>query len=159
MKAGDSLGCSDHEMVEFRILHGGSGAINRITALDFRRANTGLFKDLLRGILWVWALAGRGVQESWLLLNHRFLHAQDWCNPMSKKSSTGGRRPAWMSKELLAKLTWKRKVCKMWKEGQASWDEYRNIVRVCNDAKRKAKVHLELRGKGCQKTRRASSST
>jgi len=24
--------------------------------------------------------------------------------PMSKKSSKGGRRPAWMSKELLAKL-------------------------------------------------------
>jgi len=39
---------------------------------------------------------------------------------MSKKSSKGGRRLAWMSKELLAKLKWKRKVYGMWREGQAS---------------------------------------
>jgi len=32
----------------------------------------------------------------------------------------------------------------MWKEGQATWEEYRNVVRVCRDAMRKAKVHLEL---------------
>jgi len=32
VKAGGSLGCSDHEMVDFRILCGGSRAISRITA-------------------------------------------------------------------------------------------------------------------------------
>jgi len=69
VKAGGSLGCSDHEMVEFRILYGGSRAISRITALDFRRANFGLFKDLLGGIPWVRALEGRGIQESWFLLS------------------------------------------------------------------------------------------
>ena len=47
VKAGGSLGCSKHEMVKFRILHGGSRAISRTTALDYRRANFGLFKDLL----------------------------------------------------------------------------------------------------------------
>jgi len=41
---------SDHEMVEFRIQHGGSRAIVRITALDSRRTNSGLFEDLLEGI-------------------------------------------------------------------------------------------------------------
>jgi len=45
VQVGGSFGCSDQEMVEFRILHGGSRAISRITALDFRRANFGLFKD------------------------------------------------------------------------------------------------------------------
>jgi len=49
-----------------------------ITTLDFRRANFGLFQDLLGGIKWVRALEGRGVQESWLLFNRDFLHAQDW---------------------------------------------------------------------------------
>ena len=58
-KTGGSLGCSDHEMVDFRILHGGSRAINRITALDFKRANFGLFKGLLGVIPWVRALEGR----------------------------------------------------------------------------------------------------
>lgn len=32
----------------------------------------------------------------------------------------------------------------MWKKGQAAWEEYRNLIRVCKDAKRKAKVYLEL---------------
>jgi len=50
VKAEGSLGCSDHEIVEFRILHGGSGSVSRIATLVFRRANYGLFKDLLEGI-------------------------------------------------------------------------------------------------------------
>jgi len=48
-----------------------------------------------------------------------------------------------MSKELLAELRWKRKIFGMWKEGQATWEEYRNVVRRCRDAKRKANVHME----------------
>jgi len=61
---------------------------------------------------------------------------------MSKKSSNGCRRPAWMSEELLVKLKWKRKVYRKWKQGQATWEEYRNIVRACKDATTKAKIHL-----------------
>jgi len=59
-KVGGSLGYSDHEMVEFRILGGGRRAISKITTLDFRTANFGLFQDLLGGILWIRALEGRG---------------------------------------------------------------------------------------------------
>ncbi|XP_009888993.1 PREDICTED: ubiquitin-conjugating enzyme E2 D2 [Charadrius vociferus] len=32
----------------------------------------------------------------------------------------------------------------MWKEGLATWVEYGNIVRVCTEAMKKAKAHLEL---------------
>ena len=32
----------------------------------------------------------------------------------------------------------------MWKKGLATWEEYRSVVRVCRDATRKAKAHLEL---------------
>jgi len=32
----------------------------------------------------------------------------------------------------------------MWKEGQATWEEYSNVVKAHRDATRKAKVHLEL---------------
>jgi len=42
-------------------------------------------------------------------------------------------------------IRWKRKVHGMWKEGQAIWEEYRNVVRACRDATRKAKAHLELK--------------
>jgi len=30
-------------------------------------------------------------------------------------------------------------------KGQATWEEYRNVVRACRDATRKAKAHLELK--------------
>jgi len=83
-------------------------------------------------------------QESWSLFKHHFLHVHDRSIPLRKKSSKGGREPAWMSKELLVELRWKRKVYGMWKEGQATWEEYRNVVKACRDATRKAKAHLEL---------------
>jgi len=81
VKVRGRLGCSDHEMVEFRILPGGSRAISRIKTLDLRRANFSLFKELLGGIAWTRALEGRGFQECWSLFKHHFLHAQDWCIP------------------------------------------------------------------------------
>jgi len=144
VKVGGRLGCSDHEMVEFRILRARSRAITRIKTLDFRTANFGLFKDLLGEIPWARALKGRGVQECWSLFKHHFLHAQERCIPLRKKSTEGGKRPAWMNKELLAELRWKRKSHGMWKEGQATWEEYRNVVRACRDSARKAKAHLEF---------------
>ena len=52
VKVAGRVCCSDHEMVEFRILHGGSRAVSNIKTLNFRRANFGLFKELLGGILW-----------------------------------------------------------------------------------------------------------
>jgi len=145
VKVDGRLGCSDHEMVEFRILHGGRRVISRIKTLDLRRANVDLFKELLGGIPWARALEGRGLQECWSLFKHHFLHAQERCIPLRKKSSKGGRRPAWLNKELLAEIRCKRKVQGMWKEGQDTWEEYRNVVRACRDATRKAKAHLELK--------------
>ena len=59
VKAGSSLGCSYHKMVEFKILRGRSKAIGRTATLDFKRANLKLFKDLLGGIPWVRALGGK----------------------------------------------------------------------------------------------------
>ena len=49
-----------------------------------------------------------------------------------------------MIKELLVKPKWKSRVYGMWREGQATWEEYRNVVKTCRDATRKAKLHLEF---------------
>ena len=56
-------------MVEFRILRGGSRAISRIKTLGLRRANFGLFKELLGGIPWVRDLEGRGSKSAGRSLN------------------------------------------------------------------------------------------
>ena len=49
-----------------------------------------------------------------------------------------------MTKELLEKFKQKKEVHSMWKKGLATWEGYRNVVRVCRGATRKAKAHLEL---------------
>ncbi|MCQ4179366.1 hypothetical protein FK518_27770, partial [Klebsiella pneumoniae] len=57
-----SLGCSDHEMVEFKILRAVRRACSKLSTLDFRRADFGLFRDLLGKVPWDKALEGRGAQ-------------------------------------------------------------------------------------------------
>ena len=69
MQVGGRLGCSDHETVEFRILSGGSRLISRIKTLDLRRANFGLFKELLGGIPWARALEVGGSKRAGCCLN------------------------------------------------------------------------------------------
>ena len=64
VKAEGSLGCSDHEIVEFRIVRGWSRVKSKITVLDFRRADFGLFRYLLGRVPLDKALEGRGTQES-----------------------------------------------------------------------------------------------
>lgn len=65
MNIGGSLDCSGHQMVELRILYGGSKAVSRPRSLNFQAANLGLLKDLLRGNPWNRALDEKGVQERW----------------------------------------------------------------------------------------------
>ncbi|MCQ4078634.1 hypothetical protein FK519_28075, partial [Klebsiella pneumoniae] len=54
-----SLGCSDHEMVEFRILRTARRAHSKLSTLDFRRADFGLFMDWLCRAPWDKAVEGR----------------------------------------------------------------------------------------------------
>ncbi|GAB0179954.1 mitochondrial enolase superfamily member 1 [Grus japonensis] len=65
VKLKGSLGCSDHEMEEFKILRAARRAHSKLTTLDFRRADFGLFRDLLGRVPWDKALEGRGTQDSW----------------------------------------------------------------------------------------------
>lgn len=44
--AGDCLGHSDHEMVEFLIFHEGRTEVNRTVTLGFQSINFGLFRRL-----------------------------------------------------------------------------------------------------------------
>ncbi|GAB0183006.1 hypothetical protein GRJ2_000765900 [Grus japonensis] len=64
VKLKGSLGCNGHEMVEFKILRATRRAHSKLTTLAFRRADFGLFTDLLGRMPWDKALEGRGAQES-----------------------------------------------------------------------------------------------
>ena len=130
MKAGGSLGCSDQETVEFRILCGRNKAVSTVTIVNFKIASFHLSKTVLGGIPWIGALEGKRAQESWLTFSHHFFQVQDWCIPRSKKLGKSGRGHIWMSKEIMEKCKWKKKVNRMWKRDLAS----KNLVRACRGA-------------------------
>jgi len=77
MKLKGSLGCSDHEMVEFKILRAARRVYRKLNTLDFRRADFSLFMDLPGKVPWDKSLEERGDQESWLILKDHLLQAQD----------------------------------------------------------------------------------
>ncbi|PKU41619.1 hypothetical protein llap_8071 [Limosa lapponica baueri] len=65
MKLKGSLGCSDHEMVEFKVLRVVRRVHRKLVTVGFRRADLGLFRDLFGRVPWDKALEGREAQESW----------------------------------------------------------------------------------------------
>jgi len=77
VKVKGSLGCSDYKIVEFKILRAARRVCTKLPALDFRRANFGLLRDLLGRIPWDKALEGRGAQESWSVFKGHLLQAQE----------------------------------------------------------------------------------
>ncbi|GAB0202667.1 mitochondrial enolase superfamily member 1 [Grus japonensis] len=144
VKLKGSLGCSDHEMVEFKILRAARRALSKLTTLDFRRADFGLFRDLLARIPWDKALEGRGAQDSWLIFQGHLLQAQERCIPAKRKSSKTTKRPPWMNKELLGKVKQNQEAYRGWKQGQVAWEEYRETVRAAREQVRKAKALREI---------------
>ncbi|GAB0176272.1 hypothetical protein GRJ2_000092400 [Grus japonensis] len=128
VKLKGSLGCSDHKMVEFRILRAVRRVHSKLTTLDFRRADFGLFRDPLGRIPWDKALEGRGPQDSRLISKGQLLQAQERCIPAKRKSGTNTRRPTRMNKELLGKVKHKKEAYRGWKQGQVAWEEYRETV-------------------------------
>ncbi|KFW73581.1 hypothetical protein AS28_12130, partial [Pygoscelis adeliae] len=113
--------------------------------LHFRRADSGLFRDLLGRVPWDKAMEGRGAQESWVIFKDHLLQAQERCIPTKRKSGKNTRRPAWMNKELLGKLKHKKEAYRGWKQGQVAWEEYREeIIQAARDQVRKAKALIEL---------------
>jgi len=128
VKVKGSLGCSGHEIVEFKLLRAVRRVRSKLATLDFRRADFGLLRDLFGRIPWDKALEGRGAQESWSVFKDHLLQAQEQCIPAKRKSGRNARMPTWMNKELLAKLKQKKEAYRRWKQGRVAWEQYREIV-------------------------------
>ncbi|KFP18135.1 hypothetical protein Z169_02708, partial [Egretta garzetta] len=115
-----------------------------IRTLNFRKANLQLFKDIVRRTPWEMVLRDRGTEQSWQIFKDVIHRVQDLSIPRCKKLGKEGKKPAWLRQEMLVKLRRKRELHRQWKQGQASWEEYRDTARLCRDGVRKAKVQLEL---------------
>ena len=112
--------------------------------MDFQRANFGLFRGLVDRVPWEAALKGKGVQEGWTVFKKEILEAQQQAVPMCRKTSRRGRRPAWLNRELWLALRKKRRVYDLWKKGQATQEDYKDVVRLHREKIRRAKAQLEL---------------
>ncbi|KFQ53018.1 hypothetical protein N334_04373, partial [Pelecanus crispus] len=115
-----------------------------VRTLNFRKANFQLFKELVRRTHWETVLRDRGTEQSWQIFKDTFYRAQELLVLRCKKSGKEGKRPAWLSRDLLVKLKIKRELHRQWKQGQVSWEEYREAARLCREGVRKAKAQLEL---------------
>ena len=140
----------------FRLFHRGLRAGRRLgsastqtatktSALDMGKADFRLLRELASKVPWESAFEGSGVHQCWSDFKHCLLKAQDQAIPKYRKSSRRGRRPAWRTGDLLLELRWKKKMYSCWKEGQVTWKEYRDAVRVCREKTRVAKAQLELK--------------
>ena len=88
-------GSSDHEMVQFKI-RVSERVHTKLAALDFRRADFKLFRELLGRVRWDKDLEGRGAQESRSILKNHLLQAQK--QPRKRKAGKNARRPPWINK-------------------------------------------------------------
>ncbi|PKU27535.1 hypothetical protein llap_22160 [Limosa lapponica baueri] len=141
---GGHLGLSDHELVKFPILSDVRRGVSKTSTLDFWRADFGLFRSLVERVPWEIDLKGKGIQEGWTLFKKKILKAQEQAVPMCRKIKGRGKWPTWMNKELLKGLWEKRTVYHLWKKGQATQEEYRDLIRLYREKIRKAKAQLEL---------------
>uniref|UniRef100_A0A8C0A0D2 Reverse transcriptase domain-containing protein n=1 Tax=Anas zonorhyncha TaxID=75864 RepID=A0A8C0A0D2_9AVES len=107
---------------------------------DFR-----LLGELVSKVPWEAALEGLDVHQCWSFFKRCLLEAQDQAIPKYRKSGRRGRRPAWLTRNILMEIRRKQRVFRYWKEGQVTWKEYRDAARVCRKKIRVAKAHLELK--------------
>lgn len=63
---------------------------------------------------------------------------------MHRKTSYQGKRPAWLNRELGLELWEKKRIYRLWKEGQAIWEDHKGVGRSCRDKIRRTKTQLEL---------------
>lgn len=126
VKLKGSLGCSDHEEVDFKdlrwILRGSEERGKKITTLDYERADFGIFKDLLSRVPWDRTVEGRAAQKGWMILKSCLLQVQLQClltkRKSRKKTEMGGQ-------ELLEKL--EQLAYRGCKQGKEVWEEYTKI--------------------------------
>ena len=97
VKNGGSLGCSDHALVEFTVLRDMGQAKSKVGALNFKKGNCQLFKELVNGTPWETALRDKGAEQSWQIFKDAFHRVQELSIPRCKKSGKEGKRLAWLS--------------------------------------------------------------
>jgi len=102
-----------------------------VRTLNFRKVDFLLSKELVRRIPGETVLRGRGEEKSWQIFKDGFHRGQELSVPRCKKSGKEGKRPVWLSRDLLVKLKGRKELHRQWKQGQICWEEYRDTAQLC----------------------------
>lgn len=81
MATGGALGHSSHKAVRLNILADGRKTATKTSALDMRRAEFRLLRQLLSRISWEAAFEGVGVCQCWSVLKYHLLKVQEQAIP------------------------------------------------------------------------------
>lgn len=89
---GGSLGGSDHMMMEFAVWRNIGQLRSQGWALNFRKADFQLFREIASEILWETALRDMGAEQSWWIFRGVFHRAQELAILRSKKMGDEGKK-------------------------------------------------------------------
>ncbi|PKU31488.1 rna-directed dna polymerase from mobile element jockey-like [Limosa lapponica baueri] len=107
-----SLGYSDHNIVEFKILPNTLKTSSRTKILDFRRTDFNTLRAQLRGIPWEASIDGKRACGCWeLKFKNSLLEAQEQSIPYKGKGRRQNKRPPWLNNEILGVLKSKKEAC------------------------------------------------
>ncbi|KFO76697.1 hypothetical protein N303_06718, partial [Cuculus canorus] len=115
-----------------------------VRTLNFRKTKFQLFKELVSRMPWETVLRDKGAEQSWQIFKDAFHKAQECSASICRKSGRKGKRPAWLSHDLLVKLKSKRELHRQCKQGQGTWEVYRDTAWFCREGIRKTKAQMEL---------------
>ncbi|KAK4816346.1 hypothetical protein QYF61_015660 [Mycteria americana] len=119
---GGHLQLSNHDITEFLICGEVRRGVSKTTIMDFQRADFDPFRTLVERVPLEIVLKGKGVQEGWAFFKKEVKGTGAGCPHVPKK----------------------RRVYHFWKKGQATQEEYKDLVKSCREKIRKAKAQLEL---------------
>jgi len=88
-----------------------------VRTLIFRKANFQFFKELVSRTPCEMVLRDRGAEQSWQVFKDVFYRVQELSISRCKKSGKEGKRSAWLSQEMLVKLSSKIERNRQWKLG------------------------------------------
>jgi len=109
-KTEGSLGCRDDTLVKFAVLRDKGKARSIVRTLNVRKASFQLCKEIGSRSPWKTTLRDKEAEQSWQIFKDGFHRSQELLIPRCKKSEKEGKRPAWLSRDMVVKLKGKEEM-------------------------------------------------
>lgn len=117
---------------------------SRNFTLDLGQADFSLLRTLTDRVPWESVLKGEGVLEGWMCFKKALLNIQKQALPTCRETCCQRKRLSWLNRELQLELREENRKCWLWKEGQVTCEDYKDVTTSCSEKIRKAQSQLKL---------------